>query len=496
VLREGKKRSKVKSHFIAVNHFFYNIQQMSIHVNSDHSKQQLASEKRTEMLKPHASSNNNQKHVHNEHTGDLTEWEFLTKTYDKDPMSADFFISFADANVNHEHQNHSVPVTTAPTYSIPNCDPAKQEYPQNQFIPSISFLQQHQQRHAKSVAPVTANDDPLRMMTNSSSCPDLIRQCYNSFFENSLLHTSAISTLDTLEQNHNFTSFTMKARSYPVFLNQESVLTYNAMELPMKSPPNQQSEHVSFHQPLSSLEKDDNDLQNIMNNHQPGFLQKVCTTPTNDSIQNAKVAFTLMKQVESKSKKVRVGESEVQNKVQKIRRVVKDQSGMNSMHEIKFDCAKFEAILSSDETQLPDWLMQFQQSMTPPYLQLNNNKLLLKPLTPYNYFYRDERDNIINHVVDDFDSLPLTVSDFSISKIQHLLYQHWYIDPLKKKRVHRKTHGKISFQTLCKEITDRWHHLPTHGRDFYRTVTRYDDIYYRLHQKTLWDKTMMYNQIP
>jgi hypothetical protein len=114
----------------------------------------------------------------------------------------------------------------------------------------------------------------------------------------------------------------------------------------------------------------------------------------------------------------------------------------------------------------------------------------LKPLTPYNYFYRDERDNIVHQIIDDYDPLPLTVCDFSNNKMQRLLYQHWYIDPLKKKRVHRKTHGKISFQTLSKAIADRWHHLSKQGRDFYRAAARYDDIYYRQQKAILENNTL------
>lgn len=47
----------------------------------------------------------------------------------------------------------------------------------------------------------------------------------------------------------------------------------------------------------------------------------------------------------------------------------------------------------------------------------------LKPLTAYNYFFRDERDNIVDNV--DSTQLPLPVSDFSPQKQQRLLHQHW-----------------------------------------------------------------------
>jgi hypothetical protein len=71
---------------------------------------------------------------------------------------------------------------------------------------------------------------------------------------------------------------------------------------------------------------------------------------------------------------------------------------------------------------------------------------LLKPLTAYNYFYRDERDNIVDGITTALDPFPNPVSDFSQSRLEALLHQRWYIDPIKKKRAHRKKHGKLGFE--------------------------------------------------
>jgi hypothetical protein len=97
---------------------------------------------------------------------------------------------------------------------------------------------------------------------------------------------------------------------------------------------------------------------------------------------------------------------------------------------------------------------------------------LCKPLTGYNYFYRDEKDNILQHLQQPGDPLPDPVCDFSAYKMEQLLHQHWYvfhhcfaicwnetpnlttsahqihryIDPTKGKRPHKKSHGKIPFQ--------------------------------------------------
>lgn len=103
--------------------------------------------------------------------------------------------------------------------------------------------------------------------------------------------------------------------------------------------------------------------------------------------------------------------------------------------------------------------------------------VLCKPLTAYNYFYRDEKDNILQHTAHIGAPLPETVSDFGDDKFRILLYHRWYgfrvayihtspkpclekalllttvliptcfrfEDPLRTKRQHRKAHGKITF---------------------------------------------------
>jgi len=77
----------------------------------------------------------------------------------------------------------------------------------------------------------------------------------------------------------------------------------------------------------------------------------------------------------------------------------------------------------------------------------NEEKLLpvIKPLTAFNYFYRDERNNIVGS--GDAANLPPPMKDFSESKKQQLLHEHWYTDPHKKRRRHRKSHGLIEFTT-------------------------------------------------
>ena len=132
----------------------------------------------------------------------------------------------------------------------------------------------------------------------------------------------------------------------------------------------------------------------------------------------------------------------------------------------------------TEHETISSWMTLDVPSLVPPYQQFLSKKLLLPPLSPYNYFFRDERNNIVSQISNETDPLPPPLSEVSVSKLQNLLHQHWFTDPMKKKRQHRKIHGKINFQQLSKLIAERWHQLPKHVREFYREVARYDDMYY------------------
>ena len=71
---------------------------------------------------------------------------------------------------------------------------------------------------------------------------------------------------------------------------------------------------------------------------------------------------------------------------------------------------------------------------------------ILKPLTSYHYFYRVERDNIMQGIGQNYDQIPDTVHEFSERKLRELLDQRWYKDPIKKRRAHRKTLGELGFE--------------------------------------------------
>jgi hypothetical protein len=102
--------------------------------------------------------------------------------------------------------------------------------------------------------------------------------------------------------------------------------------------------------------------------------------------------------------------------------------------------------------------------------------IMCPPLTAYNYFYRSERDTIVQGMTHPDDPLPPVDWNFTSAKKAELLHHHWYVgtaalafqtrlltiskltiflygslsfhrnvDPFKKKRKHRKSHGFIEF---------------------------------------------------
>lgn len=87
----------------------------------------------------------------------------------------------------------------------------------------------------------------------------------------------------------------------------------------------------------------------------------------------------------------------------------------------------------------------------------------LRALSAYNFFFRDERDRILNN----------KDHDWSQEKEDSLLQGHWNRDR-SEKRVHCKTHGKLSFTALSKEVSRRWKALPSQQREFYHRVARRD----------------------
>ena len=129
------------------------------------------------------------------------------------------------------------------------------------------------------------------------------------------------------------------------------------------------------------------------------------------------------------------------------------------VHRIQLDIGGFENIAYPSGERFPG--LMFDENLESVHIKGPKQKAgiffdyspplpnhdLLKPLTAYNFFYRDERDNIIGGMQFDGDAIPPAICDFSETKLRQLLHQRWYVDPGKKKRSHRKTHGKLPFET-------------------------------------------------
>jgi HMG (high mobility group) box len=100
---------------------------------------------------------------------------------------------------------------------------------------------------------------------------------------------------------------------------------------------------------------------------------------------------------------------------------------------------------------------------TTTFQVVGHHDSVLPALSAYNFFFRDERDRIV-------ESDSQGPYDTSASK-KHAL--------LSKKRRHRKTHGKIAFQDLAKLVSKRWRALPDSAKEFYRDVAASDMVRYR-----------------
>jgi len=95
--------------------------------------------------------------------------------------------------------------------------------------------------------------------------------------------------------------------------------------------------------------------------------------------------------------------------------------------------------------------------------------LPLRALSAYNFYFRDERERILNG----------GEPEYTAEKKEALLSGHWFRDRSVKRR-HRKTHGKVSFTTLSKLISQRWRELTPEHKEFYRQIAQEDlDRYQR-----------------
>ena len=138
--------------------------------------------------------------------------------------------------------------------------------------------------------------------------------------------------------------------------------------------------------------------------------------------------------------------------------------GNNSLHE---------AMTMSVRNQLPSVNISNAKNHASSS-DMEEEKKPLKTLSAYNFFFRHERERLL----DDEKGSESDDEFYSFSKKQSLLYDHWYRDR-SQKRSHRKSHGKISFATLSRIVAQRWKALPENRKMFYQDLAAEDLKLYR-----------------
>lgn len=94
----------------------------------------------------------------------------------------------------------------------------------------------------------------------------------------------------------------------------------------------------------------------------------------------------------------------------------------------------------------------------------------LRALSAYNYFFRDERERLLENPNGQVD---VVHRDLTPTKQQILLSAHWSRNR-SAKRPHRKSHGKISFSELSRRISSSWKKLGDNEKAFYKEVASQD----------------------
>jgi hypothetical protein len=124
------------------------------------------------------------------------------------------------------------------------------------------------------------------------------------------------------------------------------------------------------------------------------------------------------------------------------------------------------------------------EAMSAPTIESVRASNGLRALSPYNFFYRVERNRLLQEMSSEMiggatdpalaskEFYARIVSNQSIF-IEQVLHDQWNRDP-SQKRKHRKVHGKITFESLTRHIAANWKVLPDPVQEIFREISARD----------------------
>jgi hypothetical protein len=109
-----------------------------------------------------------------------------------------------------------------------------------------------------------------------------------------------------------------------------------------------------------------------------------------------------------------------------------------------------------------------------------------RPLSAYNLFFSEERERILKEIdakhgdAEDKDAKDDTPKEEEENSTEEDKKPRALLRPLvpseKKRRPHRKTHGKISFRLLAQMVGQRWKALAVERRKYYQNLAKEDMV--------------------
>jgi hypothetical protein len=138
----------------------------------------------------------------------------------------------------------------------------------------------------------------------------------------------------------------------------------------------------------------------------------------------------------------------------------------------------------------PYHLQEAEEEPQPKRKRLHKKKpadMPRRPLSAYNLFFSEERERILKEIEgkagddddegkaeqdDEADASDTAKESDASGKPKALLRP--LLPSEKKRRPHRKTHGKISFQLLAQKVGQRWKALPDDRRKYYQDLAQED----------------------